>query len=334
MQIDDTAQYAQLEDVNFDIDDATYRDDILRLMFCCCHPDLHAQDQMALALKVICGLPVASIARALLCHEKTMEKRITRAKQKALSTDQQGFELPQNNAQKSRIKAVCSLIYLLFNEGYTNTGGEQHISLPLCSEAIRLCRLLLQLFPTDLEVMGLLALCLFNHSRRNARLDDKGELVPLEKQNRTLWQQELIEQGRLYRDKTLRKNQLGPYQIQAAIAAEHCLASTPEETRWDTILKLYDKLFVLQPTPIVVLNRAVAVAKAIGVPQGLEELKQISARLQHYLYYHTTLAGLLLENNELDGAKSAFTTALEFNPTTQEKNYILQKIEEMNLIKK
>lgn len=199
--------------------------------------------------------------------------------------------------------------------------------MPLCAEAIRLCRLLLDLFPTDLEVMGLLALCLFNHSRRNARLDENGELVPLDKQNRALWHRELIAQGLLYRDKTLRKDQLGPYQIQAAIAAEHCLANTPEETRWDNILGLYDKLFVLQPTPIVVLNRAVAVAKAIGIEQGLEELKQISARLQNYLYYHTTRAGLLFENNDYNGAKSAFITALGLNPTAQEKRYILDKIE-------
>lgn len=307
------------------LDNAGYRDDILRLLFCCCHPELKPQDQMALALKIICGLSVASIAKMFLSQQKAMEKRITRAKQKAQNlTD--GLTLPAGEQRNRRIHSVSNLIYLLFNEGYSKTGGDEHISAPMCAEAIRLARLLLDLFPGEAEVMGLLSLCLLNHARSTARLDETGNLVPLEQQDRSRWQQELISQGIVYRDKALRLNQTGVFQLQACITAEHCIAQRAEDTRWDIILGFYDQIFVLQPSPIIVLNRAVAVAKEIGIDEALSELEQVKTRLSNFLYFHTTSAGLLMQQGKYLQSKEAYLSALKLNPTAQEEQYILEQL--------
>lgn len=326
LEMDQMNGYSQIsQEDEFSLENAAYKDDILRLMFCCCHPGLPSQDQMALALKIVCGLSVTSIARAFLCQEKAMEKRITRAKHKVQEVADE-MTVPQGAQKNQRLSAVSGLVYLLFNEGYSHTGGEQHISAPLCSEAIRLCRLLLDLFPAESEVQGLLSLCLLNHARYHARVDEHGGLIPLAEQNRDLWHREIIAQGLVYRDKALRTGSPGPYLLQAAIAAEHCVAKKPEHTQWNKILMYYDQLFVIQPTPIVVLNRAVAVSKVAGVIEALAELNQVAERLDNYLYFHTTLAGLLLENHQLDSAKAAFMRALMLNPTTQEREYMQGKI--------
>lgn len=315
----------QIESEDICLDKAGYRDDILRLMFCCCHTELTPQDQMALALKIICGLPVASIAKMLLTQTKAMEKRITRAKQKAQCL-QDGLTLPSSEQRNQRLQAVNTLIYLLFNEGYSRTGGQEHISASMCSEAIRLARLLLNLFPDHAETMGLLSLCLFNHARATARQDEQGNLIPLEEQDRSKWQQDLISQGIIFRDKALRNNQLGAFILQACIAAEHCAAKQAEFTRWDNILEYYDQLFILQPSPIIVLNRAVAVSKVVGIEQALAQLEQVKDRLDKFLHFHTTLGGLLMKKGDYLQAQKAYLVSLDLNPTSLEKRYLNKQL--------
>src|SRR5262249_12438844 len=198
------------------LDDVHYRDDILRLLFICCHPDLPATQQIALALRIVSGLSVAEIARAFLVSEAAMEQRITRAKHRVADADVP-FEPPDAAARATRLSAVATVIYLLFNEGYSATGGTAHVRAPLCAEAIRLARLLLRLFPGEPEIMGLTALLLFQHSRTPARLDTDGAIVLLEDQDRRLWKRDLISEGLALLDKAMRHRQPGPFQVQAAI---------------------------------------------------------------------------------------------------------------------
>ena len=308
-------------------------DDLLRLLWFCCHPELVSQDRIALALKIVCGLPVLSIARGLLVNEKTMEKRITRAKKKAaelaLDADTDGVPAQHDD---NRLESVLGLLYLVFNEGYSSTAGDQHIKDPLCREAIRLCRLLLNTYPDKGDIHGLLALFLLQHARRDARVASDGTLVPLEKQNRSLWEKELIQQGLIFLSKSKRLSPRGTrYQLQACIAAEHCTAKAAEHTNWGNILRFYDLLFILEPSPVVKLNRAVAVYKVMGAEAALEELSQLEARLANFLYFHTTRAGILLESGNLEPARLAFQEAKHLNPGVQELAFIDQKLKDIAL---
>lgn len=307
------------------IDMAELRDDVLRLLFMCCHPDLSLQDQLALALKVIAGFSVEKIARALVVRPKSMEQRITRAKKKA-SAMAVRLETPSLQERTARLDAVCTMIYLLFNEGYSASGGDVHIRSELCEEAIRLLRLLLTLFPAQSEVMGLLALCLVQHSRRDARLGHGGGLVPLEAQDRRLWHRSEISEGQVLLEKALRRGRPGPYQIQAAIAATHGRARQASETDWREIERLYEALEHVQPTPIVSLNRAVAVSKLRGADAALEHLDRLSDDLGNYLYFHTTRASLLMESGRTNQAATAYRQALLLGPTGQEIDHIHQQI--------
>src|SRR5690606_10017160 len=202
------------------LDDAHYRDDILRLMFICCHPDLPATQQIALALRIVSGLSVREIASAFLVNEKAMEQRITRAKRRVSEADVP-FGAPGAVERAERLAAVAAMIYLIFNEGYSASGGETHVREQLCDEAIRLARLLLRLFPAEPEIMGLLALMLLQHSRTPARLDPDGGIILLEDQDRSLWDRDKITEGLALVEKALRHRRPGPYQVQAAIAALH-----------------------------------------------------------------------------------------------------------------
>lgn len=307
------------------IDMAELRDDVLRLLFMCCHPDLSLQDQLALALKVIAGFSVEKIARALVVRPKSMEQRITRAKKKA-SAMAVRLETPSLQERTARLEAVCTMIYLLFNEGYSASGGDVHIRSELCDEAIRLLRLLLTLFPAQSEVMGLLALCLVQHSRRDARLGRGGGLVPLDAQDRRLWHRSEISEGQVLLEKALRRGRPGPYQIQAAIAATHGRARQANETDWREIERLYEALEHVQPTPVVSLNRAVAVSKLHGAGAALEHLDRLSDDLGNYLYFHTTRASLLMETGRRDMAATAYRQALSLGPTGQEIEHIHQQI--------
>lgn len=308
------------------IDQADMRDDILRLMFMCCHPQLGVTDQLALALKVIGGLSVAQIARAFVVTPKAMEQRITRAKKRAGDVATR-LDTPTAMDRTERLDAVSTMVYLLFNEGYSSGGGDHQIRSALCDEAIRLTRLLLTLFPSQSELMGLLALCLLQHSRREARLDSDGHLVGLEKQDRTCWYGEEIAEGRVLIEKALRRGRPGPYQIQAAIAAVHCAAAKPEDTDWHEIEALYVALEAVNPSPIVSLNRAVAVSKTKGPAAALHLLKPLAADLDGYIYFHTTLADFLSQYGNDPAASAAYQRAMALGPTKAEAEFIAEKID-------
>lgn len=308
------------------IDLSELRDDVLRLMFMCSHPELSLQDQLALALKVIGGLSVEKIARAFVVKPKAMEQRITRAKKRA-GVVAARLDVPSLQERTARLEAVCVMAYLLFNEGYSASGGDVHIRTELCDEAIRLVRLLLALFPSQAEVMGLLALFLFQHSRRKARLDTDAGLVPLDRQDRALWNRQEISEGRVLLEKALRHGRAGPYQIQAAIAAVHCAAETADSTDWHEIEKLYAALEHVHPSPVVSLNRAVALSKVRGARAGLHYLASLSETLENYLYFHTTRASLLSEAGYPRRAVAAYERALQLEPTGQEADYIRKQIE-------
>src|SRR5690606_1341273 len=291
------------------LDDSHYRDDILRLMFICCHPDLPATQQVALALRIGCGLTVRESAAAFLVNEKGMEQRITRAKRRIMAADVP-FGAPGAAERAERLAAVAAMIYLIFNEGYSASGGEEHVRAPLCVEAIRLARLLLRLFPAEPEVMGLLALMLLQHGRTPARLDASGNIVLLEDQDRSLWSRDLIAEGLALVEKAMRHRRPGPYQIQAAIAALHARAARPEDTDWREIALLYQMLERMQPSPVVTLNRAVAVFKAEGPEAALALVEPLADRLSGYFYFHGVRGALLKELGRKAEARVAFDKAI------------------------
>ena len=298
-----------------------YRDDILRLLFICSHPELPASDQLVLALKVVAGLSVQEIARAFLVAPRTMEQRITRAKRKVAAAGIP-FETPSIGERAERLAAVSAMLYLLFNEGYSSAGSSAHVRIGLCEDAIRLQRLLLRLFPGQTEVMGLLALCLFQHSRSKARLDPAGDIVLLEDQDRSLWDPYLIAEGRVLLEKALLKGRPGPYQIQAAIAGVHCAAPTPEATDWAEIERLYRALERVQPSPVVTLNRAVAVSKTEGAAAALALVEPLANRLQGYLYFHGARAAFLEELGRRAEAAAAYEKALALCSTPAETAHL------------
>jgi RNA polymerase sigma-70 factor (ECF subfamily) len=274
------------------LDGSHYRDDILRLLFICCHPDLPATQQIALALRIVSGLSVAQIARAFLVSEAAMEQRITRAKAR-IAKASVPFETPGAVERAERLAAVATMVYLIFNEGYS--GGTDEARSQLCDEAIRLARLLLRLFQTEPEIMGLTALMLLQHSRASARFDAAGETILLEDQDRSLWDRKLIAEGLALVDKAVRHNRPGAYQVQAAIAAVHARALRPQDTDWARIDALYAALEHMQPSPVVTLNRAVAVAKVRGPAAALEMIEPLSTRLSGYFYYFGAQGAFLMQ---------------------------------------
>jgi len=323
--VEESGIEADLGDVEADyaeaIDMSDCRDDVLRLLFMCCHDELSVQDQLALALKVVVGFSVEEIARAFLVKPKSMEQRITRAKKKA-AVVAATLETPSPQERAKRLNAVLVMLYLLFNEGYSSHGGPDHIRHALCQEAIRLTRLLLQLFPAQPEVMGLLALCLLHHARSSARQDVSETLVPLDEQDRSLWDRSAIAEGQVLVEKALRRGRPGAFQIQAAIAAVHCAAPNAEETDWLEIERLYRALEQVQPSPVVTLNRLVAAAKVRGAAEALKGMEPIEADLQNYLYFHSTRGALCAELGEEAAAREAYEKALMLGPSDAERDYI------------
>lgn len=303
------------------LDSSHYRDDILRLLFICCHPDLPATQQIALALRIVSGLSVAEIARAFLVSDAAMEQRITRAKRRIAESGQQ-FATPGAADRAERLGAVAAMIYLLFNEGYAASGGEAHIRLPLCEEAIRLARLLLRLFPAEPEIMGLTALLLLQHARARARLDADGAIVLMEDQDRSLWDAALINEGCALIDKAMRHRRTGAYQVQAAIAALHSQAKHPEDTDWTQIERLYATLERLTPSPVVTLNRAVAVSKSQGPEAALALIAPLAGPLSGYFHFHGVRGALLLLLNRADEAREAFDRAIALARTPAEAAHI------------
>lgn len=303
------------------LDNSRYRDDALRLLFICCHPELPATQQIAMALRVVSGLSVKEIARAFLVTEAAMEQRITRAKRRVATADVP-FETPGVTQRAERLTAVAAMIYLLFNEGYAASSGEAHLRVPLCEEAIRLARLLLQLFPGESEIMGLAALLLLQHARAAARLDANGEIVLLDDQDRSLWNRDMITEGLALVDAALRMKRLGPYQVQAAIAGVHAQAARPEDTDWGEIDRLYAILEAVQPSPVITLNRAVAVAKVHGPAAALAMIEPLSESLGGYFHFYGLKGALLLQLDRADEARVTFDRALSLANTAAEAAHI------------
>ena len=310
------------------LDNADYRDDVLRLLFICCHPDLPATQQIALALRIVSGLSVKQIARAFLVGESAMEQRITRAKARVARADVP-FEAPGAAERTERVAMVAAMIYLVFNEGYSACGETTEARAPLSEEAIRLARLLLRLFPTDPEIMGLTALLLLQHSRAAARFDAEGQIVLLEDQDRSKWNRAMIAEGLALIDKAVRHRRPGPYQIQAAIAALHARAAKAEDTDWAEIDQLYAALEEMRPSPVVTLNRAVAVSKLKGPEEALAMVEPLADRLNGYFYFHGVRGALFMQSGRGREACEAFGKAISLANTPAEAAHIRLQLDRL-----
>src|SRR5246127_5117902 len=310
------------------LDGSHYRDDILRLMFICCHPDLPPTQQIALALRIVSGLSVKQIARAFLVGEAAMEQRITRAKVRVADANVP-FETPGAVERSERLAAVAAMIYLIFNEGYSASGDTAEVRKPLCEEAIRLARLLLRLFQGEPEIMGLTALFLLQHARAAARFNADGALVLLDDQDRALWNSSMIDEGIALIDKAMRHRQSGPYQVQAAIAALHARAERPEDTDWQQIDLLYGALEVMQPSPVVTLNRAVAVSKVRGAQAALDMIEPLASRLSNYFHYFGVRGAFLMQLGRNDEARVTFDRAIALANTSAEAAHIRMHLDRL-----
>ena len=306
------------------------QDDRLRLIFTCCHPALRLEARVALTLRTLTGLTTAEIARAFLVSDTTMAQRLVRAKRKILNAGIP-YRVPPAHLLPERTGGVLAVLYLLFNEGYSASAGSDLVREGLSAEAIRLARTLARLMPDDPEALGLLALMLLHDARRASRMDEAGELVPLEEQDRALWDREAIAEGVGLLSAAMQLGSPGPYQLQAAIVACHATAPEAAGTDWAEISRLYDGLARLVPSPVVELNRAVAVAMAEGPAEGLalvEDL-EMSGKLGGYHLLPATRADLLRRLGRRIDAVSAYEEALELAATDAERRYIARRLAEL-----
>jgi RNA polymerase sigma-70 factor (ECF subfamily) len=331
-ELPDEDQISDLSDVETEVvqrlDEADYRDDVLRLLFICCHPDIPPTQQVALALRIVSGLTVPQIARAFLVGESAMEQRITRAKAKVAGAGVP-FEAPNAIDRAARLASVAAMVYLVFNEGYSAADPASDRA-SLCDEAIRLARLLLRMYPSEPEIMGLLALMLLQHSRIAARFDADGNAILLEDQDRKKWKRALIQEGLALIDKAMRLRKPGPYQIQAAIAGLHARADAPAETDWAEIDALYQALERHTPSPVVTLNRAVAVAKLHGPQAALDLITPLEDRLGGYFYFHGARGAFLMQLAKNAEAREAFNKAIALANTPAEAAHIRQHLDNLS----
>ena len=314
------------------LDDASngaLQDDRLRLIFTCCHPALNMEARVALTLRTLGGLAAPEIAKAFLIPETTLAQRLVRAKRKIRDAGIP-YQVPPDHLLSERIEGVLAVVYLVFNEGYSATAGGSLVRTDLCSEAVRLGRALSELMPDEPEVSGLLALMLLQDSRRDARVSSGGEFVLLEDQDRSLWDDQEIKEGTALIQRTLRASNPGPYQLQAAIAAIHAEAKTPYGTDWRQIVELYDLLLEMNPSPVVELNRAVAIAMAFGPEEGLAVIDRIesSGLLDNYRRLYSARADLPRRLGCFDEAEAAYQKALALCENDVERTFLERRLAE------
>ena len=309
-----------------EVDDEPFPDDLMRLIFTCCHPAIALEAQVALTLKTLCGLSVEEIARGFLVSPATMAQRLVRAKAK-IRAARIPYAVPTNEELAERLDGVLRVVYLVFNEGYSATSGDELVRRELCTEAIRLGRMVRVLFPAENEVAGLLALMLLQDSRRTARVDGAGELVTLEEQDRSLWDRGEIEEGQALAETALRRGGAGFYALQAAIAALHAQAERAEATDWRQITALYALLLQLHPSPVVALNHAAAVAMGTGLEQGLRLIEQLEAtgELDGYHLLPAAKADVLRRLGRNAEAAAAYESALSLVSHPAERRYLQRR---------
>jgi RNA polymerase sigma-70 factor (ECF subfamily) len=308
--------------------DMAYPDDRLRLIFTCCHPALAVEAQVALTLRTLGGLSTTEIARAFLIPEPTLAQRLVRAKRK-IQHARIPYEVPSKDRIAERLASVQAVIYLIFNEGYSATTGDQLVRRELATEAIQLGRLLCQLMPDESENLGLLALMLLQDSRRDARVSPDGHLITLEDQDRSLWHREQAESGVVLVEQALRRGDPGPYQLQAAIAALHSIASSAATTDWRQIVALYEELARLNPSPVIRLNQAVALAMYEGFDVGLQAIDRIAGQLEHYHLMHAARADLLRRLGRWAEARTAYGRAVELATNLVEIKYLKTRLRDL-----
>jgi len=316
---DKHAEAALLHAQDEPVEEGVVRDDRLRLIFTCCHPALALNVRVALTLRLLGGLTTTEIARAFLVPEATMAQRLVRAKAK-IRTAGIPYRVPYEADLPERVRGVLAVVYLIFNEGYAASSGDELIRSELCLEAIRLGRLLVSLMPDEPEAVGLLALMLLQESRRPARVGSDGSLIPLPQQDRSLWSSTLIMEGQDLVRRCLRRGAPGPYQLQAAINAVHSDAASASDTAWDQIVELYDQLLALAPTPVVALNRAVAVAEVEGPLAALALVDDLD--LGNYYLFHAIRAELLKRLDRIPEARAAYDAAIPLAANTAERDFL------------
>jgi RNA polymerase sigma-70 factor (ECF subfamily) len=326
----ETAQSVQIDDSTIESEEPQYPDDRLRLIFTCCHPAISIEARVALTLRTLGRLTTPEIARAFLVSESALAQRIVRAKHKILEAGIR-YEVPSRDRLPERLNAVLAVVYLIFNEGYAATTGEHLIRSDLASDAIRLGRMLADLLPDEPEVLGLLALMLLHDARRLARINARGELVPLEEQDRSRWDRDQIAKGLRRLDAAIGMRRPGQYQLQAAVAAIHAQALAASDTDWAEIAALYGQLVRLTRTPIVALNHAVAVAMAKGVEEGLDRLDRLasSRTLDGYPLFHAARADLLRRVGRRRESREAYSHALRLTSNRVEEAYIRRRLAEL-----